>query len=431
MIMYDKKTLAAVIRGGALNSRIEEVYGCAAPQTEVYAERLAKVTEGFISTFPENGQAQVGLYSAPGRTEIGGNHTDHQCGCVLAASVNLDAVAAAAPNGTNVIRFFSEGYGMIEVDLTDTEPVESEKESTASLIRGMAAQAKARGFAVSGFDAYCTSSVLGGSGLSSSAAFETLTGVILNDFYCDNTFDAVEIAKMGQKAENIWFGKPSGLMDQSASSVGGVVAIDFADVEKPVVEKIDLNLAKEGYALCIVDSRSSHADLTDAYAGIPVEMKSVAALFGQEHLRGLTVQQLMGRTAEIREKCGDRAFLRAMHFVLDNERAQQEAQALRDGDFDRFLAIVNESGHSSYEYLQNTCVEGAVKNQAVNVALSLCDVLLGGRGAHRVHGGGFAGTVQAFVPLDLLETFRSSIDAAIGEGSCHVLSIRPVGGAIL
>ena len=423
MIMYDKKTLAAEIRGGALNSRIEEVYGCAAPQTEVYAERLAKVTEGFISTFPENGQAQVGLYSAPGRTEIGGNHTDHQCGCVLAASVNLDAVAAAAPNGTNVIRFFSEGYGMIEVDLTDTEPVESEKESTASLIRGMAAQAKARGFAVSGFDAYCTSSVLGGSGLSSSAAFETLTGVILNDFYCENSFDAVEIAKMGQKAENIWF--------ESASSVGGVVAIDFADVEKPVVEKIDLNLAKEGYALCIVDSRSSHADLTDAYAGIPVEMKSVAALFGQEHLRGLTVQQLMGRTAEIREKCGDRAFLRAMHFVLDNERAQQEAQALRDGDFDRFLAIVNESGHSSYEYLQNTCVEGAVKNQAVNVALSLCDVLLGGRGAHRVHGGGFAGTVQAFVPLDLLETFRSSIDAAIGEGSCHVLSIRPVGGAIL
>ena len=418
MIMYDKMTLAAEIRGGALNSRIEEVYGCAAPQTEVYAERLAKVTEGFISTFPENGQAQVGLYSAPGRTEIGGNHTDHQCGCVLAASVNLDAVAAAAPNGTNVIRFFSEGYGMIEVDLTDTEPVESEKESTDSLIRGMAAQAKARGFAVSGF-------------LSSSAAFETLTGVILNDFYCENSFDAVEIAKMGQKAENIWFGKPSGLMDQSASSVGGVVAIDFADVEKPVVEKIDLNLAKEGYALCIVDSRSSHADLTDAYAGIPVEMKSVAALFGQEHLRGLTVQQLMGRTAEIREKCGDRAFLRAMHFVLDNERAQQEAQALRDGDFDRFLAIVNESGHSSYEYLQNTCVEGAVKNQAVNVALSLCDVLLGGRGAHRVHGGGFAGTVQAFVPLDLLETFRSSIDAAIGEGSCHVLSIRPIGGAIL
>ena len=429
--MHDRKTLAQVLRAGEINGRIEEVYGCAAPQTDTYAERLARVTEGFEKTFPENTASEIGLYSAPGRTEIGGNHTDHQCGCVLAASVNLDAVAAAAPNGKNSICFFSEGYGMIEVDLTDTEPVESEKETTASLIRGMAAQAKARGFAISGFDAYCTSSVLGGSGLSSSAAFETLTGVILNDFYCENSFDAVEIAKMGQKAENLWFGKPSGLMDQSASSVGGVVAIDFADVEKPVVEKISLNLAKEGYALCIIDSRSSHADLTDAYAGIPVEMKSVAALFGQDHLRGLTAQQLMARTGEIREKCGDRAFLRAMHFVLDNERAQQEAEALRAGDFNRFLEIVNASGHSSYEYLQNTCVEGSVKSQAVNVALALCDVLLAGRGAHRVHGGGFAGTVQAFVPLDMLETFRAGIDAAIGEGSCHILSIRPIGGAIL
>ena len=429
--MHDKKTLVQELKTGALDGRIEEVYGCTAPQTEAYAGRLVRAVEGFVQTFPENASAQVGLYSAPGRTEIGGNHTDHQCGCVLAASVNLDAVAAAAPNGTDVIRFYSEGYGMIEVGLADTDPVESEKESTASLIRGMAAQAKAGGFEVRGFDAWCTSSVLGGSGLSSSAAFETLTGVILNDFYCDGSFDAVEIAKMGQKAENLWFGKPSGLMDQSASSVGGVVAIDFADVEKPLVEKIDLNLAKEGYALCIVDSRSSHADLTDAYASIPAEMKGVAALFGQDHLRGITEQQLLEKTAEIREKCGDRAFLRAMHFVQDNVRAQEEAQALRDGDFNRFLEIVNASGHSSYEYLQNTAVEGSVKNQAVNVALALCDVLLGGRGAHRVHGGGFAGTVQAFVPLDLLDSFRAGIDAAIGEGSCHVLSIRPVGGAIL
>lgn len=429
--MQDRRTLAAQLRAGAMSGRIEEVYGCAGAQTSEYAERLAKVTEGFEKIFTENAAQQLGLYSAPGRTEIGGNHTDHQCGCVLAASVNLDAVAAAAPNGKNYIRFYSEGYGMIEVNLVDTEPVEAEKESTAALIRGMAAQAKARGYEISGFDAYCTSSVLGGSGLSSSAAFETLTGVILNDFYCGNTFDAVEIAKMGQKAENIWFGKPSGLMDQSASSVGGVVAIDFADVEKPVVEKIDLNLAKEGYALCIVDSRSSHADLTNAYASIPMEMKSVAALFGQEHLRGITKEQLMAKTAQIRKECGDRAYLRAMHFVLDNERAQQEAQALRDGQFDRFLEIVNASGHSSYEYLQNTAVEGSIQNQAVNVALSLCDVLLAGRGAHRVHGGGFAGTVQAFVPLDILESFRAGIDAAIGEGSCHVLSIRPVGGAVL
>ena len=429
--MYERKTLAQEVRAGRINGRIEEVYGCAKEETDFYAQRLAAVAEGFDATFPENGSDRLGLYSAPGRTEIGGNHTDHQCGCVLAASVNLDAVAAAAPNGKNCIRFFSEGYGMIEVDLENTDPVPAEKESTAALIRGMAAQAKERGFAISGFDAYCTSSVLGGSGLSSSAAFETLAGVILNDFYCDNTFDAVEIAKMGQKAENLWFGKPSGLMDQSASSVGGVVAIDFADVEKPVVEKIDLNLAKEGYALCIIDSRSSHADLTDAYASIPVDMKRVAALFGQEYLRGITLEQLLAGTAEIREKCGDRAFLRALHFVLDNDRAQQEADALRAGDFDRFLRIVNASGHSSYEYLQNTAVEGSVDRQAVNVALALCDVLLAGRGAHRVHGGGFAGTVQAFVPLDMLESFRAGIDGAIGEGSCHVLSIRPIGGAIV
>lgn len=427
--MHDRETLIQELRTGALNGRIEEVYGCVPPQTGWYAERLAKAAEGFLQIFPENGAVRIGLYSAPGRTEIGGNHTDHQCGCVLAASVNLDAVAAAAPNGKNVIRFFSEGYGMIEVDLAVLDPVGAEKESTAALIRGMAAQAEARGFSVSGFDAFCTSSVLGGSGLSSSAAFETLVGVILNDFCCGHAIDAVEIAKMGQKAENLWFGKPSGLMDQSASSVGGVVAIDFADVEKPVVEKIDLDLAKEGYALCIVDSRSSHADLTDAYAAIPGEMKSVAALFGQKYLRGITLPQLLEKTGEIREKCGDRAFLRAVHFVTDNDRAQQEAQALRAGDFDRFLRIVNESGHSSYEYLQNTAVEGSVNDQAVNVVLALCDVLLGGRGAYRVHGGGFAGTVQAFVPLDLLESFRAGIDAAIGDGSCHVLSIRPVGGA--
>lgn len=427
--MHDRKTLAESLRKGGFDEGISRVYGCAGQKTREYAERLAKVAEGFEQAFPENASPQLGLYSAPGRTEIGGNHTDHQCGRVLAASVNLDAVAAAAPNGGNLIRFFSEGYGMIEVDLAVTEPVEAEKESTAALIRGMAAQAIGRGYAVGGFDAYCTSSVLGGSGLSSSAAFETLTGVILNDFYCDNVFDAVEIAKMGQAAENRWFGKPSGLMDQSASSVGGVVAIDFGDVENPVVEKIDLDLAGQGYALCIIDSRSSHADLTDAYASIPADMKGVAALFGQKLLRGLTAKQLLENTARIREACGDRAFLRALHFVEDDERAAQEAQALRDGDFDRFLTLVNASGHSSWEYLQNTAVEGSVRSQAVNVALALCDVLLGGRGAHRVHGGGFAGTVQAFVPLDMLEGFRAGIDAAIGEGSCHVLSIRPVGGA--
>ena len=429
--MKNAGTFLTELQSGALNGRMIEIYGCDPDKAQGYADRFAKVIKGFQVTFPKNAQAQIGLYSAPGRTEIGGNHTDHQYGCVLAASVNLDAIAAAALNGTNVIRFYSEGYGMIEADLSVLEPVESEKESTLALIRGMAALAMKKGYDVKGIDVYCTSNVLGGSGLSSSAAFETLMGVILNDMFCGNVFDAVEIAKMGQITENQYFGKPSGLMDQSASSVGGVVAIDFGDPENPKVEKIDLNLSGEGYALCIIDSKSSHADLTDAYAGIPREMKAVAAVFGKTHLRGITKEDLLARTPAIREACGDRAFLRALHFVLDNERAQEEAAALKSGDFDKFLKIVKASGESSYMYLQNISVEGAVANQAVGVALSLCDILLDGRGAFRVHGGGFAGTVQAFVPLDMLDTFKAAIESAIAPGCCHVLSIRPVGGAVI
>ena len=429
--MKSTNTFLKELESGALNGRMVEIYGCEPQKAQDYADRFAKVVRGFQVTFPENAQAEIGLYSAPGRTEIGGNHTDHQYGCVLAASVNLDAIAAAALNGTNVIRFYSEGYGMIEADLSVLEPVESEKESTLALIRGMAALAIERGYEVKGIDVYCTSNVLGGSGLSSSAAFETLMGVILNDMFCGGVFDAVEIAKMGQITENQYFGKPSGLMDQSASSVGGVVAIDFGDPDNPKVEKINLDLTGEGYALCIIDSKSSHADLTDAYAGIPREMKAVAATFGKTHLRGITKEDLIARTGAIRKVCGDRAFLRAMHFVLDNERAQQEAAALKAGDFDKFLSIVKASGQSSYMYLQNISVEGAVDNQAVGVALSLCDVLLDGRGAFRVHGGGFAGTVQAFVPLDMLDSFRETVDSAIAPGCCHVLSIRPVGGAVV
>ena len=429
--MKNAGTFLTELQSGALNGRMIEIYGCDPDKAQGYADRFAKVIKGFQVTFPKNAQAQIGLYSAPGRTEIGGNHTDHQYGCVLAASVNLDAIAAAALNGTNVIRFYSEGYGMIEADLSVLEPVESEKESTLALIRGMAALAMKKGYDVKGIDVYCTSNVLGGSGLSSSAAFETLMGVILNDMFCGNVFDAVEIAKMGQITENQYFGKPSGLMDQSASSVGGVVAIDFGDPENPQVEKINLDLAGEGYALCIIDSKSSHADLTDAYASIPREMKAVAATFGKTHLRGISKEDLIARTGAIRKVCGDRAFLRAIHFVLDNERAQQEAAALKAGDFDKFLEIVKASGRSSYMYLQNISVEGAVDNQAVGVALSLCDVLLEGRGAFRVHGGGFAGTVQAFVPLDMLDSFKATIESAIAPGCCHVLSIRPVGGAVV
>ena len=311
--MKSTNTFLKELESGALNGRMVEIYGCEPEKAQDYADRFAKVIKGFQVTFPGNAQAEIGLYSAPGRTEIGGNHTDHQYGCVLAASVNLDAIAAAALNGTNVIRFYSEGYGMIEADLSVLEPVESEKESTLALIRGMAALAIERGYEVKGIDVYCTSNVLGGSGLSSSAAFETLMGVILNDMFCGGVFDAVEIAKMGQITENQYFGKPSGLMDQSASSVGGVVAIDFGDPDNPKVEKINLDLTGEGYALCIIDSKSSHADLTDAYAGIPREMKAVAATFGKTHLRGITKEDLIGRRGHFWQDASARHHQRGSH----------------------------------------------------------------------------------------------------------------------
>lgn len=429
--MKERKQLLNALANDSLDTRVAEIYGCTVRDALEYKGRLSAVVKQWEAHFKDNLSTGLGLYTAPGRTEIGGNHTDHQWGCVLAASVNLDTIAAAAPNGTPIIHFYSEGYGTIRVDTRELYPNPEEKETTASLIRGMAAQAKEKGCKVSGFDAYCISSVFGGSGLSSSAAFETLVGVILNDLFGDNRLSAVTIARMGQKAENDFFGKPSGLMDQMASSVGGIVAIDFEDPRDPKVDKLEIDFTKSGYALCIIDSQSSHADLTGAYAGIPTEMNAVAGVFDREHLRQMTMDELIHKTGEVRRHCGDRAFLRAVHFLLENRRAQDEARALDNGDFDRFLTLVSESGRSSAMYLQNTVVAGQVKDQAVNVVLALCDVLLAGKGAFRVHGGGFAGTVQAFVPLSELEAFKRQMEGAVGPGCCHVLTIRPVGGAVI
>jgi len=428
--MKTREEMKEYLSGAAFRERMQQVYGCNAEEAQKYVARFVHITEGFAETF-ENNRNEIGLYSAPGRTEIGGNHTDHQLGCVLAGSVNLDIIAAAALNGTKEIRFFSEGYGMTVIDLKELEPKEDEKETTAALIRGMAALAAEQGYAIDGFDVYSMSSVLGGSGLSSSAAFETLTGVILNDLFCKNAFNAVQIAQMGQKAENVFFGKPCGLMDQMASSVGGFVAIDFAKKDAPVIEKVPFDFAATGHALCIIDSRSSHDDLTEDYAAIPREMKKVAAFFGKEQLRGVEIDELLDNAKGIRESCGDRAFLRAVHFVKENVRAGKEAEAGRQNDFAAFLKLVRESGYSSYMYLQNTAVSGSIENQAVNSALALADLLLDGKGAFRVHGGGFAGTIQAFVPVEMLDTFKRRIEAALGEGSCHVLTIRPVGGAVI
>ncbi len=367
-------------------------------------------------------------FSAPGRTELGGNHTDHQRGCVLAAAVDLETTAEVMLNGTQVIRVLSDGYTPVEVALDDLGVHEEECNSTAALVRGVAAAFVQRGADVRGFDARVHSTVLPGSGLSSSAAFEVLMGTILNELFFDSSLSPVEIAHIGQYAENVYFGKPCGLMDQMASAVGGMVLIDFAYPSCPVVERIDFDFAAAGHALCIIDTGADHAELTEEYAAITREMKEVCAYFGKEVLRQIPEEEFLASLPQLRGCVPDRAILRAIHFYGENRRVELQAQALRCGDFAVFLELVKESGRSSWMYLQNITPSGAVKQQAVAVALALCDTLLSGRGASRVHGGGFAGTVQAFVPLDLLPEFREGIERVLGQGSCHVLTVRADGG---
>ena len=393
--------------------------------------KVAHVLDGFARSFGDDEERPVVLCSAPGRTEICGNHTDHQHGRVLAGAVDLDFLACAAPNGLNRIRFQSEGWPMVEISLDELLPRTDERESTAALVRGMAGLVKERGYEVAGFDAYAVSEVLPGSGLSSSAACEVLLGVIENCLFCSGELDAVTIAQLGQRAENVYFGKPSGLMDQTASSVGGAVAIDFADPAEPVVRSVAVDLESLGYALCIIDSGASHAALTGEYASIPEEMGAVAAYFGRKVLHEVDEAELLRALPELRRAAGDRAVLRAMHFFADDRRSAEEADALERGDIDAFLALVRESGRSSWELLQNITPTGAAKEQAMAVALAVAERALAGRGACRVHGGGFAGTIQAFVPLDALESFSAEVEAALGQGSCRALSIRPVGGTVL
>ena len=367
-------------------------------------------------------------FSAPGRTEIGGNHTDHQHGCVLAAAINLETVADVTFNGTDKIFVQSEGYPSFYVDLTDLTVHEEEANTTAALVRGVVAAFVERGAKVKGFDMKVSSNVLPGSGLSSSAAFEVLVGTICNELFFDKQLSAVEIAQVGQYAENVYFGKPCGLMDQTASSVGSMVFIDFNETQQPKVEKIDFDFQKAGYDLCIIDSGADHADLTDEYAAITRELKALCAYFGKEYLRQIPEFDFMAALPQLRKQVSDRAILRAMHVYRENDRVVSQAMALKAGAVDTFLRLAKESGHSSWMYMQNINPTGAVDTQPVAYALSLCDTLLRGRGAYRVHGGGFAGTVQAFVPHDMLETFQQTIEANLGEGSCHVLNVRPYGG---
>ena len=395
------------------------------PKLILTSHRKEALDAGFASIF---GGAPERYFSAPGRTEIGGNHTDHQRGRVLAAAVNLDTQAAVRLNGTDVIRIQSQGYPMCEVDLKVLVPQESEINGTASLIRGVAARFVELGCEVKGFDAYCESTVLPGSGLSSSAAYEVLIGTILNHLFFDGRISAPEIAMIGQYAENVFFGKPCGLMDQTASSVGGLVTIDFFEKENPNIRSVNFDFSACGHALCIIDSRASHADLTDEYAAIPGELKAICAHFGKDVLTQIDQADFYAAIPALREKCGDRAVMRAIHFYHENDRVPQQVAALEEGNFDKFLALVKESGFSSYMYLQNVIPAGRIEHQEMAIALGLCQQYLNGRGAYRVHGGGFAGTVQAFVPFDILDSFRAGIDAVLGEGACHVLSIRPQGG---
>ena len=368
------------------------------------------------------------VFSAPGRTEICGNHTDHQHGCVLAAAVDLETVATVQVNESNLIEIQSEGYPLVTVDLNDLAVREEEKNSTAALIRGVADAFARRGAKLSGFRAEVRSTVLPGSGLSSSAAFEVLIGTILNELFFEKKLTAIEIAQIGQYAENVYFGKPCGLMDQMASSVGGMVYIDFEDPENPKVQKIDVDLATFGYGLCIIDTGADHADLTDEYAAIPGELAELCQCFGKKYLREIPKAEFVQKISEIRGKVTDRAILRAFHIYRENDRVRQLVEALRWDDIEAFLDLIMESGRSSWMYLQNITPAGAVQHQEVAVALALCETYLKGQGAFRVHGGGFAGTVQAFVPLDMLDSFKASIEEVLGENSCHVLNIRQQGG---
>ena len=396
-----------------------------APKLILTADEKQVLDAGFTAAF---GGTPDRYFSAPGRTEIGGNHTDHQRGRVLAAAVNLDTRAAVRVNGTDTIRILSKGYPMSQVNISELTPVESEINSTPALIRGVAARFAQMGCKVAGFDAYCESTVLPGSGLSSSAAYEVLIGTIINGLFFDAKVSQPEIAQIGQYAENVFFGKPCGLMDQMASAVGNLVTIDFFDKENPVIKPVPFDFASCGHALCIIDSGADHADLTDEYAAVPGEIKAVAAQFGKEVLTQIDVADFYAAIPALRKACGDRAVMRAIHFYKENDRVPLEVAALENGNFDAFLQLVKQSGYSSYMYLQNVIPAGYKQHQDVAVALALCEHYLAGRGAYRVHGGGFAGTVQAFVPMDMLDGFVAGIDAALGAGACHVLSIRPQGG---
>ena len=412
------------VKEGKLNSLLADIYGEENVQSQ--ATRYAEAISDFLSIY---GEREVTLFSVPGRSEISGNHTDHNHGKVLAGSINLDIIAVATKTDDGVITIKSKGFDEDVVDTNSyTSPNEKDFFKSNALIAGMATAFADAGYTKGGYIAYTTSNVFKGSGLSSSAAFEVMVGNILNYFYNDGKVENTEIAKMAQFAENVFFGKPCGLMDQMACAVGGFVYIDFKDTKNPVIEKIPFDLSAQGYALCIVNTGGNHADLNEDYASVPSEMKSVAKLFGAEYLRQISKKRVLDNVATIRETVGDRAILRAIHFFNENERVTKQARALKNENTANFFRYTKESGRSSFMYLQNVFTTKNVREQGLSLALAITDSVMSGKGgAFRVHGGGFAGTIQAFVPFALVEKYRTAIDSAFGSGACHVLRIRPYG----
>ena len=408
------------------NNVLNEQFSLLYQDIEVAKDRYLKACDSFLEIFGD--RDNIRIISAPGRTEVGGNHTDHQHGRVLAGSVDLDIIGIVSLNNDNVVRIKSEGFKMDEIELDNLEINPSETGRAAALIRGMCGNFAKRGLSYGGFDAYTTSNVMKGSGLSSSAAFEVFVGTVLNFTLNDGNISPVEIAKMAQNAESVYFGKPCGLLDQSASALGGFTAIDFKDPEKPVVENIKFELEKHGHVLWVVDTGGNHANLTQDYADITVECRNISNHFNAGFLRDVNEEEFFENIAILKEKYGDRAVLRAIHFFAEDMRAENEKNALKSNDFDTFLKLINESGNSSYKYLQNTYSNSNVHEQGLCLGLALTERFLKGRGACRVHGGGFAGTIQCFVPSELIDDYKNMIEKVFGQSSCHILKIRPVGG---
>lgn len=412
------------IQSGEMDRTLLDIY-VDESKVEYQRERYIKTIRKFEKYY---GCGEVAIFSAPGRSEIGGNHTDHQHGEVLAASVNLDTLGVVRATGDDTIRVISDGGEEIVISLEDVSVKLKEKGTTTALIKGVVEGFAENGYQVGGFCAYITSDVLIGAGLSSSAAFETLIGTVLSGLYNDMKVSPVEIAMIGQFAENVYFGKPCGLMDQMACSVGNLVYIDFKDPANPKVEKVAADMDAFGYSLCITDTKGSHADLTDEYAAVPEEMKRVAQYFGKDVLREITVKEVLGEIHALRKSLGDRCVLRALHFITENERVQKEVNALITGNIKQFLALVKASGDSSYKYLQNVYSNKDLKNQNVSVALMISEMLLEDAGVSRVHGGGFAGTIQAFVKKEYVPEYKRGMDTVFGDGACSDLRIRKYGG---